>query len=174
MKEIVLKSKRMKALFTGEEMKREILAEVPTLLQSKTNQYELLRCISIQDHIRPNWLTDEHIKMLEDELRRKQNSYKQQDVKKGLYDENALISIDEIKHLLLESLLECKFCSQSVKLLYSKVREELQWTLDRIDNDIGHNRGNVEIVCLRCNLQRRRTNYDKFYFTKTMVISKED
>jgi hypothetical protein len=49
-----------------------------------------------------------------------------------------------------------------------------QWSLDRVDNNIGHNSGNVVISCLECNLKRRRTNKDAFMFTKNMVIIKED
>ena len=48
-----------------------------------------------------------------------------------------------------------------------------QWSLDRIDNNIGHNRGNLVVACLECNLKRRRTNKDAFMFTKNMVIIKE-
>ena len=49
-----------------------------------------------------------------------------------------------------------------------------QWSLDRINNDIGHNSGNLLIACLECNLKRRRTNKDAFMFTKNMVIIKEN
>jgi hypothetical protein len=48
-----------------------------------------------------------------------------------------------------------------------------QWTLDRIDNDIGHNKKNLVIACLECNLKRKRTNKDKFMFTKNMKITRE-
>jgi hypothetical protein len=48
-----------------------------------------------------------------------------------------------------------------------------QWTLDRIDNDIGHNKNNLVIACLECNLKRKRTNKDKFMFTKNMKIIRE-
>ena len=57
-------------------------------------------------------------------------------------------------------------------LLYDIVREAKQWTLDRINNDIGHNTDNVLISCLECNLKRRRTNKDAFLFTKQLVIVK--
>ena len=57
-------------------------------------------------------------------------------------------------------------------LLYDIVREAKQWTLDRINNDIGHNIDNVLISCLECNLKRRRTNKDAFLFTKQLVIVK--
>ena len=29
----------------------------------------------------------------------------------------------------------------------------MQWTLDRIDNNIGHSKENVVICCLKCNLK---------------------
>ena len=53
------------------------------------------------------------------------------------------------------------------------VREPFQWTLDRIDNDDNHNKDNVVIACLDCNLKRRRRDADKFYFTKNLTIKKD-
>ena len=41
-----------------------------------------------------------------------------------------------------------------------------QWTLDRIDNNLGHNSDNVLISCLECNLKRRRMNMERFQFSK--------
>jgi hypothetical protein len=69
--------------------------------------------------------------------------------------------------------MKCCYCSSEVYILYERVREMKQWSLDRINNDIGHNIGNLVIACLECNLKRRRTNKDKFMFTKNMVIIKE-
>ena len=66
--------------------------------------------------------------------------------------------------------LICYYCNQSTLLLYENVREKKQWTLDRIDNDIGHNENNVVIACLECNLRRRRTNTSAFLFTKQLTI----
>ncbi len=54
-----------------------------------------------------------------------------------------------------------------------KFAKKKQWTLDRINNDIGHNNGNLVVACLECNLKRRRTNKDAFMFTKNMVIVRE-
>jgi len=56
--------------------------------------------------------------------------------------------------------------------MYENVREEKQWTLDRIKNDIGHNNDNVVICCLKCNLKRGTINDKKFKFTKQMRIIK--
>ena len=43
------------------------------------------------------------------------------------------------------------------------VRDEQQWTLDRIDNDKCHSDENTVISCLKCNLQRRVKNSDDLY-----------
>ena len=68
--------------------------------------------------------------------------------------------------------MKCKYCRESVFLLYKEVRDPKQWTLDRIDNNFGHNNDNVIICCLDCNLKRRNTNMNKFLFTKQLKISK--
>ena len=52
------------------------------------------------------------------------------------------------------------------------MRDKHQWTLDRIDNSIGHNKENVVISCLECNLKRRTTEIDRFTFTKQLKITK--
>lgn len=57
-------------------------------------------------------------------------------------------------------------------IFYQKVREISQWTLDRVDNDLSHKNDNVIIACLKCNLDRRRQNKDKFLFTKQLKINK--
>jgi hypothetical protein len=59
-------------------------------------------------------------------------------------------------------------------LIYEHVRETNQWTLDRIDNSIGHNQGNVVVSCLKCNLQRRKTNQAAFLFTKNLNVVKSN
>lgn len=177
MKEITLKGKKVLNTFFDIPMKREVLPEVPKILISFKNQYDLLHYIVNENNeksilINNKIINDENIKLLENEIQRKRNSYKQQDVKKNLLDKDNLITCNEIKQKLLDSMLQCKFCKKYVKLFYDKIRDNEQWTLDRVDNDKGHNNDNVEIVCLKCNLQRRRIDYDKFNFTKTFTLSK--
>ena len=101
-------------------------------------------------------------------------SYKHQDISKKKLNEEEFVSFDEVIKLLVNCELKCVYCSQDVFILYERVRESKQWSLDRINNDIGHNRGNLVIACLECNLKRRRTNKDAFMFTKNMVIIKEN
>jgi hypothetical protein len=104
------------------------------------------------------------------ELERKLASYKQQDKEKGIVDFLSLMTLEKTQKLLQTSGMQCFYCSCQVFLLYEMVREKKQWTLDRINNDLGHNEGNVVIACLECNLKRRRTNQDKFLFTKQLKI----
>ena len=59
-------------------------------------------------------------------------------------------------------------------ILYEVSRELKQWTLDRIDNDKGHNNDNYHLACLDCNLKRRRQTDVKFLFTKQLKIVKHE
>ena len=107
-------------------------------------------------------------------IERKINSYKQQDIKKDVYDKDTLISLEDVLHKLITSSLSCNYCDKRVKVLYRQVRDPLQWTLDRIDNDSNHSCDNTVISCLSCNLKRRLTDKEKFEFTKRMKIVKVD
>jgi 5-methylcytosine-specific restriction endonuclease McrA len=99
--------------------------------------------------------------------------YKQQDILKKRLNDNEFIKLDEVIQLLVTSELKCCYCAEDVYILYERVREMKQWSLDRIDNTIGHNTNNLIIACLECNLKRRRTNKDAFLFTKNMVIIRD-
>ena len=52
--------------------------------------------------------------------------------------------------------------------IFEKIRENKQWTLDRLNNYDEHTNQNTIISCLKCNLQRRRKNSEKFKFTKQL------
>jgi hypothetical protein len=90
-----------------------------------------------------------------------------------MYNEKEFIDFGYVVNLLAESELKCHYCACETYLLYEIVREMKQWSLDRINNDKGHNRGNLVMSCLECNLKRRRTNKDAFFMTKNMTISRE-
>jgi hypothetical protein len=119
-----------------------------------------------------NFLKLEHYKAVLSQIEKKLSSYKQQDVLKKRYNELLFIKPHDTIKLLCESGLHCQYCREKTFLLYDIVREMNQWTLDRIDNDIGHNEGNLVISCLACNLKRRRTGKDAFLFTKQLNIVK--
>jgi len=117
---------------------------------------------------------DIHQKLFVSSLDKKISGYKNQDIKKKIHDITTLITHEELLEKLVASKLKCYYCSKSVKILYSMVREPLQWSLDRLDNDNSHTKDNTVIACLDCNLKRRRRDADKFYFTKNLTIKKID
>jgi len=106
------------------------------------------------------------------EIEKKRQSYKQQDICKNRLLESEFIDFLGVITKLYESKLTCDYCNTVVCILYEYARESNQWTLDRLNNDIGHNDSNVIISCLQCNLKRRRTNKDAFLFTKKMQLIK--
>lgn len=106
------------------------------------------------------------------EIKKKINSYKTQDIKKDKL--NNLINYEETVEKLLESKLKCYYCKDDVIIIYEKIREPKQWTLDRLDNNIGHNKDNTVICCLDCNLKRRVKSHEHFKFTKQLLIKKSD
>jgi len=110
--------------------------------------------------------------LIKQQLELKLYSYRQQDIKKNLYQQDAFITLTDTISLLRECNLECVYCNECVFVLYENVRDPKQWSLDRIDNDLGHNNGNVMIACLQCNLKRRRINMSSFLFTKQMKLVK--
>ena len=55
---------------------------------------------------------------------------------------------------------------------YENKLEPQQWTLDRINNDIGHEKDNSVICCYKCNIKRGRIDDKKFKFTKQLRIIK--
>ena len=108
------------------------------------------------------------------EIERKLSSYQKQDTEKKRYNSDLFISYEQTISLLNHIQCKCHYCQEKVILLYEKVREKKQWTLDRINNDLGHNTDNVVIACLECNLKRRRQSKDGFLFTKQLTIVKQD
>ena len=110
--------------------------------------------------------------LLKSELNHKIQGYKGQDLKKEIHDVTTLINLQDILLKLAESNLTCYYCSKPILVLYKNVREPLQWTLDRLDNALSHTKENTCIACLKCNLQRRVMNAEKFTFTKRLKINK--
>ena len=159
-KKIVLSAKPKEPLKRNEDIKDDDI--------SYTQQVSLINQIYINGNDANN--KSELNSVIVREINKKLSGYKQQDIKKEIYDENMLIIYDDIVEMLVASKLKCHYCRSNIKIIYKLVRDNQQWTLDRIDNDLGHTRENTIICCLKCNLQRRCTNKDKFEFTKILKI----
>lgn len=114
---------------------------------------------------------DEKIKNLFfQQIQKKLAGYKTQDIKKKRYSPDNFIQKDDLLKLLNETGLICKYCCEPIILLYENVREPKQWSLDRINNDIGHNTDNVCIACLSCNLKRKTIYYERYLRAKQQQL----
>jgi hypothetical protein len=96
------------------------------------------------------------------EINKKINSYKQQDIKRNIFNEYEFITTIQIIQKLSSCNLKCFYCECSLFVIYDIIREMKQWTLDRINNELGHTNENTIISCLKCNLKRRNINKDAF------------
>jgi hypothetical protein len=77
------------------------------------------------------------------EILKKISSYKQQDAARKIFDQTKFIDKATILRKLYECKSECYYCKIKMLILYEKVREMKQWTVDRINNDLGHNNDNI-------------------------------
>ena len=116
--------------------------------------------------------TISRVRVLEQLIHSKWYGYRSQDIEKQILHPDKLVSERDIVNTLIDSRLLCFYCRKPVQLFYEFVRESNQWTLDRIDNTYGHNRDNVVVACLGCNLRRKTMYYERFVMTKQMTITK--
>ena len=102
-------------------------------------------------------------------------SYKAQDNEKKLYNESLFVDLKYILCLLLDKYPEpcvCYYCQQPVLITYIYKNEPRQWTMERLDNSQGHNKGNCVVACLSCNIRRRTMYHERFLVTKQLKIVK--
>lgn len=168
-KSIILNNKRVtdSLLNKGKAIRNET-KDLEELFFTYNKQIEILN----QYYLNNNDNNDYNFKLLRSELVKKINSYKNQDLSKNIYNSNTIISLNEVVEKLVLSKLKCYYCLKNVLLFYKNVRDGLQWTLDRIDNDKEHSNDNTIISCLKCNLQRRCRDKDIFLFSKQLKINK--
>uniref|UniRef100_A0A6C0JLE0 HNH endonuclease n=1 Tax=viral metagenome TaxID=1070528 RepID=A0A6C0JLE0_9ZZZZ len=107
------------------------------------------------------------------QIGQKIGGYKGQDINKNLYSEKDFVDLPKVLELMKKCENKCFYCKKMVQVLYENVREPRQWTLERIDNDFGHNKTNIEIACLDCNLHRRTMYHERYLFTKELNIIKK-
>lgn len=112
------------------------------------------------------------LKLIQSEIKKKLNSYTQQDKEKKMYVSRNTFDFERIVELLVKQKLKCSYCMDKMYVLYDNYRCSKQWSLDRVDNTKGHNIDNCVISCLQCNLQKKRLDDDDFRFTKQMKVIK--
>jgi RNase P subunit RPR2 len=113
----------------------------------------------------------EHRSLVLKELSNKIAGYKRQDVEKRVFKKDLFVSLEDVVDKLLCSRLKCFYCKRNCELLYKNMYSKQQWTLDRIDNDVGHNADNVVVSCLECNLKRGTMDSDRFKYGKQIGLT---
>jgi hypothetical protein len=110
--------------------------------------------------------------LVKSQIQDKIRGYKSQDNLKKKFCAEKNIDFEFVVELLQNSGMNCFYCKNDVLLLYENVRDPRQWSIERIDNDMGHNKDNVKIACLNCNLRRRTMYFQRYLETKQLQITK--
>lgn len=146
--------------------KRNNMLKYPDFLFTYAYQLELINKLYLNENFQ---FKNEMLK----EIDKKVKSYIKQDIIKNKFT-NDNITTETTIEKLVSCKLKCYYCKNEMNIFYKNVRENNQWTLDRIDNTISHKSNNVIVSCLKCNLERRTQDKNKFYFTKQLKIVKTD
>jgi len=115
---------------------------------------------------------NETLKYITREINTKRKAYIYQDKQHNIYDPRYSITTDRIVELLVDSGLLCHYCREICQVAYKEAMCRRQWTLDRIDNNYGHNDTNVVIACLDCNLKRGTMDAERFRMGKQFTFRK--
>jgi len=116
----------------------------------------------------------EHCDVIISQIRGKINGYRHQDILKQKLDTEQFVDEEFVINELIQCNQTCFYCKENVNVLYEYVRASKQWSLDRLDNEFGHNKNNVVVACLGCNLRRKTMHHERYVFTKQLDIKKID
>lgn len=106
-----------------------------------------------------NNLIDYSLKSLDKIIEHKIDSYKEQDKLKNRIIDNNYVNVDNVKQLLNKQDNKCYICCDKVITNCWCSGCLYQFTLDRINNTLSHNKNNVLISCLYCNCHSERNEY---------------
>lgn len=148
---------------------KEIIVNKDVSASASADATKAVATTTKKNEITLNILTLKHIVR---EIENKRKAYIYQDKQHSIYDPRYSISLERIIALIIESNLNCYYCREICQLTYKEVMCRKQWTLDRIDNDYGHNHTNVVIACLDCNLKRGNMDSERFRQGKQFTFRK--
>ncbi len=168
---------KIKQLFNNNENEKEVKKRITAEKWSFSNEYfsyenQMKTVIDISNNNFNH--TDDISKTAIREINKKISSYKQQDKLKKMLTESKFLTFESVINKMIECELKCRYCKNEMNVLYDISREMRQWSVDRVDNDLGHNVDNFHLACLECNLKRRRRTDEKFLFTKQLNIIKKN
>lgn len=116
--------------------------------------------------------TDRVLSYILREIDGKRKAYIYQDKQHNIYDPRYTVTTNRIVELLANAELLCHYCREICQVTYKEAMCRRQWTLDRIDNNYGHNDMNVVIACLDCNLKRGTMDAERFRMGKQFTFRK--
>jgi len=176
------KPKEEKVIKPREPPKKRVVTETEkwttTILGKESGAYagpekqlELVESV-LAERIEPN--NANICRVIMQQIGNKICGYRHQDIEKGLFEGGEFVDHISVLQKMVECKNQCYYCKNVVEVLYEHVREPNQWTLERIDNSFGHNKKNVVIACLNCNLHRKTMHTERYLFTKQLNIVKTD
>lgn len=98
-----------------------------------------------------NTICQKSIGKLEENIAKKIEEYKSQDKRRKMEITDDYVCINDVKELLNKQDGKCYVCCDNVITREWVQKCYYQFTLDRIDNKLPHNRNNVLICCYYCN-----------------------
>jgi len=116
--------------------------------------------------------TDEVLSIILREIDGKRKAYIYQDKHHNIYDPRFTVTTNQVVELLVQAEFVCHYCREICQVTYKEAMCRRQWTLDRIDNNYGHNDTNVVIACLDCNLKRGTMDAERFRMGKQFTFRK--
>lgn len=95
--------------------------------------------------------------------------YKRQDKINNKSITSKYVNVDDVKKLLFKQEDKCYVCGDNVITQECQPRCLYQITLDRIDNNLPHNKNNVLICCLYCNCYSWKDDNDDVCLHKLCI-----
>ena len=167
------KEKKEKTVKTQKEKQKRQVTTTPQWTFNE-NDLEYENQMKLLKEIQENKIVNrEPCNFIVRQINNKIYGYRTQDIDKKILCEEKLIDLQNVLNLMIKCDNKCFYCKENVNVLYEYVREPKQWTLERLDNNFGHNNDNVVIACLSCNLRRKTMHYERFVFTKQLNIIKK-
>jgi AAA domain len=89
----------------------------------------------------------QRIKELERLIQKKLDSHKRYDVERNIHDKKHFVTVQWVMKELQRTQWIC--AEQGCEMMQHSGNR--QWSIDRIDNDLGHTKYNCRIICISCN-----------------------
>ncbi|MDP6586703.1 MAG: hypothetical protein QF535_18755, partial [Anaerolineales bacterium] len=92
---------------------------------------------------------------LETQIEKRIRFHKEADKKANRPTEDGYINVEYIKDLIENTHDDCRYCNEPMEYFYYFDRSPDRWSINRLDNNLAHVEGNVEICCRSCNIHKR-------------------